>query len=152
VIFSNKVGSERESGEQAERGSITISLPIVNKRALSLAFLKAPSISSSGFQTRGTPCSSYRNRSSKWPRNLPNMTVSAVCSSILARSATQARLRNAAIEVLFSSSVQLKPIGEMNDNSSETPSLRTLGLCQVGRLRFVQCLPERPQHIVPHVW
>jgi hypothetical protein len=31
----------------------------------SLAFLNAASMSSSGFQTLGTPCSSYRNRSSK---------------------------------------------------------------------------------------
>ena len=37
------------------------------------------------------------------------MTGSAVCSSILVRNACQARLRKVANDILFSSSVQLKP-------------------------------------------
>ena len=75
----------------------------------SFAFLKTPSMSSSGCHTRGTPWSSYLKRSSKWFRSLLRTTASAVCSSILARRHCQARLRKVISDETFSSSVQLKP-------------------------------------------
>jgi hypothetical protein len=75
----------------------------------SLDFLKIMSMSSSGFQSLGTPSSSYRNRPSNSSLSLTSMTDSAVCSSILARSANQARFRRRVRAFVFSSSVQLKP-------------------------------------------
>ena len=97
----SKVGTKKLQLEKRSKN--------VNIFTASLAFLKALSISSSGFQTRGTPCSSYRNLSSKWFRSLLRKAWSAVCSSILTRRASQERFRRVAREMVFSSSVQLKP-------------------------------------------
>jgi hypothetical protein len=81
-----------------------------NTRSLltsSLAFLKAASMSSSGFHTRGRPPSSYRNRSSNVVRKVLTTVASEVCSSNFLRIEIQSLARSVAIFRSFSSLVQL---------------------------------------------
>ena len=73
----------------------------------SLAFLNAASMSSSGFHTLGTPCSSYLNLSSKVDRNVPRIVASDVCSSSFRLKASHERARSVSNAVSFSSDVQL---------------------------------------------
>lgn len=66
-------------------------------------------MSSSGFQTLGTPSESYLNLSSNTPFSFVKSADSEVCSSILDRSASHDLRRKRASAEVFSSSVQLKP-------------------------------------------
>lgn len=56
-------------GKQGKQGECLIS-PAINGPTSSLALVKAASISSSGFQTLGTPASSYLKRSSNEARKI----------------------------------------------------------------------------------
>lgn len=90
--------------------SVTTSVPseitIRERLTSSLAFLKAVSRSSSGFQTRGMPASSYLNRSSNVVRSVLTTVASDVCSSSFLRIDTHRRARRVARLRSFSSLVQ----------------------------------------------
>jgi hypothetical protein len=73
----------------------------------SLAFLNAASISSSGFQTRGKPASSYLNRSSNVVLRVLTTVASEVCSSSFLLIDSQSRARSVEMFLSFSSSLQL---------------------------------------------
>lgn len=110
------------------RGSISVDLGGLTS---SLALVNAPSRSSAGFQTLGTPASSYLNRSSKEDRRMDMRLASLDCSSSFRLSESHVRDRSTSIAFSFSSSVQPKlfALPRYDDSAAELTSwyvLRTV--------------------------
>jgi hypothetical protein len=112
----------------------------------SFAFLNATSISSSGFQTRGRPASSYLNRSSNVVLSVLTTVASEVCSSSFLLMDNQSRARSVEIFCSFSSSLQLYAAYQSRPRGGLT-------LC-FGQIRLL-CLSEdvtiSGEDLVPHI-
>jgi hypothetical protein len=107
VVWDQRVQHLRKAAVRRGSGISCVVHPYERILTSSFAFLNAASISSSGFQTRGKPASSYLNRSSKVVRRVLTTVASEVCSSSFLLIDNQSRARSVEIFRSFSSSLQL---------------------------------------------
>jgi hypothetical protein len=146
VMWDQRARHLRKAAVRRESGISCFDHAKEKTLASSLAFLNAASISSSGFQTRGRPASSYLNRSSNVVLRVLTTVASEVCSSSFLLIDNQSRARSVEMFCSFSSSLQLYATYQSRPRGGLT-------LC-FGQIRLL-CLSEdvtiSGEDLIPHI-